>query len=60
MPGTDALFAKSIFAVGVKAGAPKPDISTPDALKKTLLAVKSRQLHRPGRRRRERRLYRQT
>lgn len=38
--GTDILFAQSIFAVGVKAGAPKPDISTPDALKKTLLAAK--------------------
>jgi molybdate transport system substrate-binding protein len=39
-PGSDALFAKSIFAVGVKAGAPKPDISTIDALKSTLLASK--------------------
>jgi len=38
--GTDSLFAQSIFAVGVKAGATKPDISTPDALKKTLLAAK--------------------
>ena len=41
MPGTDAIFAKSIFAVGVKAGAPKLDISTPDALKKALLASKA-------------------
>jgi len=40
VPGTDALFAQSIFAVGVKAGAPKPDISSPDALKKALLAAK--------------------
>ena len=41
VPGTDTLFAKSIFAVGVKAGAPKPDISTPDALKASLLAAKA-------------------
>lgn len=40
-PSTDALFAKSIFAVGVKAGAVKPDISTPEALKNSLLAAKA-------------------
>jgi molybdate transport system substrate-binding protein len=39
-PGTDSLFAKSIFAVGVKAGARKPDISTVDAFKASLLAAK--------------------
>ena len=39
--GTDTLFAQSIFAVGVKAGAPKPDISSADALRKTLLASKA-------------------
>lgn len=39
-PGTDALFAKSIFAVGIKAGTPVPDISSAEALKKTLLASK--------------------
>jgi molybdate transport system substrate-binding protein len=39
-PGSDALFAKSIFAVGVKTGAPKPDISTIDAFKSSLLASK--------------------
>src|SRR5262249_12088091 len=33
--------AKSGVGVGVPTGAPKPDISTVDALKKTLLAVKS-------------------
>jgi molybdate transport system substrate-binding protein len=41
MPGTDAIFTQSIFAVGVKAGAPKPDISTPEAFKKSLLAAKA-------------------
>ena len=41
VPGTDVIFSKSIFAVGVKAGAPKPDISTPDAFKKALLASKA-------------------
>lgn len=40
VPGTDTLFGQSIFAIGVKAGTPKPDIATPDALKKTLLAAK--------------------
>jgi molybdate transport system substrate-binding protein len=39
-PGTDTLFAKSVFAVAVKAGAPKPDISTPERLKESLLAAK--------------------
>jgi molybdate transport system substrate-binding protein len=41
MPGTDVIFSKSIFAVGVKAGAPKPDISTPEAFKQALLASKA-------------------
>lgn len=40
VPGTDTLFGQSIFAVGVRAGAPKPDISTPDAFKQSLLAAK--------------------
>jgi molybdate transport system substrate-binding protein len=39
--GTDSLFAKSIFAVAVKAGAPKPNISTIDAFKNSLLAAKA-------------------
>ncbi len=38
--GTDTLFAQSIFAIGVKAGTTKPDISSPEALKKALLAAK--------------------
>jgi molybdate transport system substrate-binding protein len=32
---------KSIFAFGVKQGAPKPDISTVDAMKKTLLSARA-------------------
>ncbi len=39
--GTDATFASSGMAVVVKKGAPKPDISTADAYKKTLLAAKA-------------------
>ncbi|MBI3704192.1 MAG: substrate-binding domain-containing protein [Rhizobiales bacterium] len=41
VPGSDVIFSKSIFAVGIKAGAPKPDISTPEAFKKALLASKA-------------------
>lgn len=33
--------ASSIFAVGVKQGAPKPDISSPEALKKVLLTARA-------------------
>ena len=40
-PGTDTTLASSGVGIAVKAGAPKPDISTPEALKKTLLAAKS-------------------
>jgi molybdate transport system substrate-binding protein len=40
-PGSRVDLAKSGVGVGVKAGAPKPDISSTDAVKKTLLAAKS-------------------
>jgi molybdate transport system substrate-binding protein len=39
--GSDVTLAGSGVAIAVKAGAPKPDISTPDALKQTLLEAKS-------------------
>jgi molybdate transport system substrate-binding protein len=40
VPGTETLFGQSIFAVGVKTGTPKPDVSTPEAFKKSLLSAK--------------------
>jgi molybdate transport system substrate-binding protein len=39
--GTRADFVRSGAGVAVRAGAPRPDISTPEALKKALLAAKS-------------------
>jgi len=41
VPGSRVDLAKSGVGVGVKAGASKPDIGTTEALKKTVLAVKS-------------------
>jgi molybdate transport system substrate-binding protein len=39
-PGTATTFGQSIFAIGIKSGGPKPDISTPEAFKNSLLAAK--------------------
>jgi molybdate transport system substrate-binding protein len=40
-PGTRTEIARCGIGIGVRAGAPKPDVKTSDALKKTLLASKS-------------------
>jgi molybdate transport system substrate-binding protein len=40
-PGSDVALAGSGVAIAVKAGAPKPDISSPEALKNTLMSCKS-------------------
>jgi molybdate transport system substrate-binding protein len=41
IPETETPLATVAVALAVRKGAPKPDISTPEALKKTLLAAKS-------------------
>ncbi len=40
-PGTRADIARTAIGVGVRAGAPRPDIATPETLKQTLLGAKS-------------------
>jgi molybdate transport system substrate-binding protein len=40
-PGTRAIIARSGLGVSLRAGAPKPDVTTPDALKQTLLNANS-------------------
>jgi|SRR5271169_2338569 len=39
--GSEVALASSGVGIAIKAGAPKPDISTPEALKQTLLSAKS-------------------
>ena len=39
--GSDVVIASSATAIAVKAGAPKPDISTPEALKRALLDARA-------------------
>jgi molybdate transport system substrate-binding protein len=41
VPGTRVDLARSLIGAAVRAGAPHPDISTPEALKQTLLNAKS-------------------
>ena len=41
LPGSRADLARSAIGIAVRAGAPKPDISSVEALKRTLLAAKS-------------------
>lgn len=41
VPGSERVFAKSGIGVAVRAGAPKPDIGSADALRKALLDAKS-------------------
>jgi molybdate transport system substrate-binding protein len=41
VPGTRVDIAKSGIGIAVRKGAPRPDVSSPDALKKTLLAAKT-------------------
>ena len=41
VPGTRTDIARAGVGVGIREGAPRPDISTPDAFKQTLLSAKS-------------------
>jgi molybdate transport system substrate-binding protein len=40
-PGSSAVFARSTVGVSVRSGAPKPDISSADAVRRSMLAAKS-------------------
>lgn len=40
-PGSEVTLASSATALAVKTGAPRPDISTPEALKRTLLSARA-------------------
>jgi molybdate transport system substrate-binding protein len=40
-PGSAANVARTTFGMGVRSGGPKPDVSSADALRRSLLAVKS-------------------
>jgi molybdate transport system substrate-binding protein len=41
VPGSRVELGRAVAGIGVRAGAPAPDISTPDALKKTLTAART-------------------
>ncbi len=41
VPGSQVEIARSLIGIAARSGTPRPDISTPDALRKTLLAAKS-------------------
>jgi molybdate transport system substrate-binding protein len=41
VPGSRVEIARTPLAVGIRAGAPKPDLSSPDAVKRAVLAAKS-------------------
>ncbi len=41
LAGSEAVLASSATAIGIRAGAPRPDISTPEALKQALLAARA-------------------
>ena len=41
LPGSEVTLASSATAIAIKAGAVRPDISTPEALKRTLLAARA-------------------
>ena len=41
LPGSEVVLASSATAIAIRAGAARPDISTPEALKETLLAARA-------------------